>query len=127
MNSLLIFVTSSFGFLHSEICSGANFQGILSTKMKCFWTYQIENFIYCKFLIWESILINLSAIYEPLPASNYMFKVNNRNTRTRSEICSNLTIKTPKRRQWHCSGVFIVNFEHISHLVLLFLLLTLSR
>ena len=29
----------------------------------------------------------------------------------------------------HCrrSGVFIVNFEHISHLVLLFLLLTLSR
>ena len=25
------------------------------------------------------------------------------------------------------SGIFIVNFEHISHLVLLFLLLTLSR
>ena len=26
---------------------------------------------------------------------NYMFKVNNRNTRTSCEICSKLTIKTP--------------------------------
>ena len=59
-------------------------------------------------------------------AGNYMFKVNNRNTRTRCEICSKLTIKTPERRQRR-SGVFIVNFEHISHLVLVFLLLTLSR
>ena len=29
-------------------------------------------------------------------AGNYMFKVNNRNTRTRCEICSKLTIKTPE-------------------------------
>ena len=28
---------------------------------------------------------------------------------------------------WRRSGIFIVNFEHISHLVLVFLLLTLSR
>ena len=33
----------------------------------------------------------------------------------------------PGQCQWHLSGVFIVNFEHISHLVLVFLLLTLSR
>ena len=26
---------------------------------------------------------------------------------------------------WHCSGVSIANFEHISHLLLVFLLLTL--
>ena len=32
------------------------------------------------------------------PAGNYMFKVNNRNSRTRCEICSKLTIKTPERR-----------------------------
>ena len=32
------------------------------------------------------------------PAGNCMFKVNNRNTRTRCEICSKLTIKTPERR-----------------------------
>ena len=31
------------------------------------------------------------------------------------------------RRQWRRSGAFIVNFEHISHLILVFLLLTLSR
>ena len=40
---------------------------------------------------------------------------------------SKLTIKTSERRQWRLSVVFIVNFEHISHLVLVLLLLTLSR
>ena len=43
----------------------------------------------------------------------YLLKVNNRNTRTRSEICSKLTIKIPELRQWRRSGVFIVNFQHI--------------
>ena len=38
--------------------------------------------------------------------------------------CSKLTIETLE--QGH-SGVFIVNSEHISHLVLMLLLLTLSR
>ena len=56
-----------------------------------------------------------------------MFKVNNRNTRTRREIHSKLTIKTPERCQWRRSGVFIANFEHISGLVLVLLLPTLSR
>ena len=46
------------------------------------------------------------------PGDNNMFKVNSRNTKTKCEIWSKLTI---------------VNFEHISHLVLGFLLLTLSR
>ena len=60
------------------------------------------------------------------PAGNYMFKVNNRNTRTRCEICSKLTIKIPDRRHWRRSGIFFVNFEHISYFVPVFLL-TLSR
>ena len=47
--------------------------------------------------------------YDVNPAGNHMFKVNNRNTRTRYGICSKLTIKT-----------------HISHLALVFLVLTLS-
>ena len=42
------------------------------------------------------------------------------------EIWSKLTIKTPERRNWSSSGVLIVNFEHILHLVLVFLLLTLK-
>ena len=37
---------------------------------------------------------------------------------------SKLTIQTPERRHF---GVFIVNFEHISQLVLGFLFLNLSR
>ena len=53
-------------------------------------------------------------------------KVNNRNSRTRCEIYSKSTIKTPERRKWHRSGVFIVNFEHIPQIVLVFLLLTLN-
>ena len=61
-----------------------------------------------------------------IPAGIYLVKVINGNTRTRCEICSKLTIKTPERRQWRLSGVFIVNFELISHLVLVFLLLTLN-
>ena len=60
------------------------------------------------------------------PAGKYVFKVKNRNIRTRCEIYSKLTIKTPERRRRR-SGVFIVNFEHISRLVLMFLLLTLNR
>ena len=61
------------------------------------------------------------------PVGNYLFKVNNRKTRTRCEICLKLTIKTPKRCHWCQSGVFFVNFEHILHLILVFLLITLSR
>ena len=49
-----------------------------------------------------------------------MLKVNNRSTRRRYEICSKLTIKLPARRQWRRSGIFIVNFEHILHLLLCF-------
>ena len=61
------------------------------------------------------------------PAGSYMFNVNIRNTITRREILSKLIMKTLERRRQRRSGVFIVDFEHISHLVLVFLLLTLSR
>ena len=44
-------------------------------------------------------------------------------TRARYEISPKSTIKT---RQWRRSGVFIVDFGHISHLVLAFLFLTLN-
>ena len=38
-----------------------------------------------------------------------------------------LTIKTPERRQWRRSGVFIVNFKSTPRLVVMFLFLILSR
>ena len=37
-----------------------------------------------------------------------------------------LKIKTPEQCQWCLSAVFIVNLEHISHLALVLLLLTLN-
>ena len=40
---------------------------------------------------------------------------------------SKFTIKTPEQCQSCHFGVFIVNFEHITHLVLVFLFLTLSK
>ena len=64
------------------------------------------------------------------PAGIYLLKVNSRNIGTRCETCSKVTIKTLEWGQWRCSGVRIVKFEHISqrisHLVLVFLLLTLT-
>ena len=51
------------------------------------------------------------------PANNYLFKVNNRNTRKRCEICSKLTIKT--RKTWTSFCFFTVNFEHVSNLFLM--------
>ena len=41
--------------------------------------------------------------------------------------CSNLEIKTPEQRQWRYSCVFIIDFEYISQLFLVFLLLTLNQ
>ena len=59
-------------------------------------------------------------------AGIYLLKVNIKNTRARYKIGSKLTIKTPERRQWRRSGVFIVNFEPISHLIQVFLFFTLN-
>ena len=52
------------------------------------------------------------------PANIYFFKVNNKVNRK--------DIRTTSWRQWRRSDVFIVNFEHISHFFLLFILLTLN-
>ena len=60
-------------------------------------------------------------------ANNYLFKISKRNRRKIFEICSKLTIKTSEQCHWRRSGVFIVNFEHISHLFLVFLMLTFPK
>ena len=61
------------------------------------------------------------------PADIFLFKVNNRNTRTMHEFYSKFTMKTPERRQWRRSNVFIVYFEQISCIVLVFLFITLNK
>ena len=57
------------------------------------------------YLLAQSTITSLAGIY--------MFKVNDKNSRTRCEICSELTIKTPERRKWRRSGVLIVKFEQV--------------
>ena len=59
-----------------------------------------------------------------IPGNIYLFKVRNRNATKHFEIGSKLTIKTPVRRPLR---VFIVNFEHISQLFVVFLYLTLNK
>ena len=65
------------------------------------------------------------------PVDIYFFKVNNWNARTKCKIWSKLTIKATERLQWRqhwCrSGFFVLSFEHILHLALVFLMLTLNR
>ena len=70
------------------------------------------------------VIKNIRAI--SIPAGIYLLKVDNRNTRRRCSICTKLTTKTSERRQWRRCGVFFVSFEHIQHLVLVFLFLTLN-
>ena len=79
-------------------------------------------------MIWVSneIIVMLCEPYKHitietvLPSKYYLFKVNNRNTKKRYEICSKLAIKTSERCQWRSFSFFIVNLEHISHLFLMF-------
>ena len=46
-----------------------------------------------------------------LPFDNYVFKVNMRNTRTRCEMCSKLTIKIPEPRQWRRSDILLLTLN----------------
>ena len=68
--------------------------------------------------IFEIELFNANnlSLHSPL-AGIYLFKVNNGNTRTICEICSKLTVSSKLK----------VNFEQISHIVLIFPFLTLSK
>ena len=50
------------------------------------------------------------------PAGIYLLKVNNRNTRTRCQICSKIIIKTPERCHAYFTlwpGISIDNFKHV--------------
>ena len=62
-------------------------------------------------------------ILQLFQANFHLFKVNNRNTRKRCKICLKLTVKTPERCNWSCSGGLVDNFEYISQLFLVFLML----
>ena len=76
--------------------------------------------------LWEptSFLITSFPIHSSrnVPANIYLLRVKNWNIITRYEIGSNFNNKTPERGHWPHFGVFVVNFEHILHLFLVFLI-----
>ena len=48
-----------------------------------------------------------------IPPANYIFIVINRNTRTKCEMCSKLTVKIPEKRQILKAPATFPNFESI--------------
>ena len=79
-----------------------------------------------KFLKCLNLSVPTFSLFFERSAGIYLLKVNYRNTINRCGICSKLAKKTPERRHLRHSGVFIFNFEHISYLLLMFLILTLN-
>ena len=84
-----------------------------------------------KFKYWDDIFgLKISRkqirieIERPRPPSIYLFKCNNWNTKTTYEICSKFIIKTLELRHWRLYNVFIVDIEHISQFILVFLFLS---
>ena len=80
---------------------------LISHLYRYFIIFHVSGNILFKSIIWiitrPSLVSNSKCkVQFNVPAGNYMFKVNNRNTRTRY--------------------IFIINFEHVSQVVLLFLL-----
>ena len=97
------------------------------TKKEYFETcFPLKKITTCRVLLMKNECTSVATTRSIDPAGNYKFKFINRSTRTSCEKYWKLTIKTPERRQCRCS-FFIANFEHVSLLVLVFLMLTLRR
>ena len=59
-----------------------------------------------------SRLIAILFLSNSQPAIN-MFKVNNKYTRTRREVCSKLAIKTPEQHHWRRSKIDASNMDEL--------------
>ena len=107
--NILVFLWKRHSLVRFQACSLLNL-----LKLK----YSISLISYFWNLPWTATVMNY------YPANIYLFKVNNINTTKRYEIFSKLTVK---RRKWRRSDLFIVYFEHIAHLFLVFLLFTVNK
>ena len=80
---------------------------------------------YTQNMLWRSCKVALTK--KNYLAGIYLFKVDNENTKTMSEICTKLATKIPEWRHRWPSSVFIINSEQTSHIFMLFLLLTFTK
>ena len=88
----------------------------------CFRSFFSSPSLLLREFLW-SIELAVCVYHYTSPANIYLFKVNNKSTKTICEICLTLTIKTLERRQWRRSGAFIFNSEQISLTLLVFQIL----
>ena len=68
----------------------------------------------------SSTLTFKRSLFTGLPSLHFLVQSKQLNIAAMCEICSKFTIKNPEWRHWSNSGVFIVNFEQISHITLVF-------
>ena len=143
-------------YLHNEVCEGymeylpTSLQNLVSARffeehqdnirvdLLSFIESSCLNITYYRSGGWNYTRSEDQCFYEEGtdPAGNCRLRVNNRNTRTRCEICSRLTIRlnmfnfnnkdTRTAPLAFLFGVFIVSLKHNSHLVVVFLLLNLN-
>ena len=74
------------------------------------WKNYIQKFVILDFKF-RFAVANKPLTETHYPVGIYMFRVNNRNTTTRCEICSKFTIKTPERCQWRRCGVLLLTLN----------------
>ena len=110
---------------------------VVKSKLQVIWRF---SHLYCRNIVEANkslaktqpagfvLVRNQSKVHRvrSFPANIYLFRVSDRNTRKRFKICSDLIIEIPELR-WLCFDVFIVSFERISHVFLVFLLLNLNK
>ena len=86
-----------------------------SSLVNIYYTCLVQTLFICVKIssskIYTLHLLTRDNVPSNVPDKTYLFKVKDKDTRKRCEICLKLTIKTPKRRQQNRSGVFIVNFN----------------
>ena len=116
LNKLMFFLLCGFSSISHPRITGQQEKGKTNSKLRSTTSTHFTN---TETLVWP-LLQKASQ-----PAFTYS-KLTIETLEQRCEIYSKLTIEIPERRHWRRSGIFIVNFEHISHLVLVFLLLTLN-
>ena len=70
-----------------------------------------------------------SRFHESCVDSNCHLLVQIQQWKLQNDMCNLFKVsnKETKLRQWRCSGVFIINFEHVSHIILLFSLLSSNK
>ena len=89
-------------------------QDFFIPQLQGIWLERLMLWPYAKIFTSEAQKINTYLVIARQNLLNkYMFKVQNKSTRKRCNICSKLTTRILEQR---CSSVFNVNFEHISRL-----------